>query len=621
MFTSSVKSANKSTHHSWRALVFTLVALIFCAPYPAQALTKTWDAGSTTGDWNLGNNWATNGVPGSADDVLFDNSDLSSQPTLEDVFLNAGQSINGVTLNLTTASNQNWHLGASGGSSAFTLTLATGNISVLSTSGTGTYVIGATTGTGIGTGLTTLATSGGGFTFNNSRTNGGLLQINAIVSGSSTVTKTGAGTVSLTGVNTYTGGTTINGGTVIANNVASLGATSGALTLNAGTLEIATGFSTTRNITLGNSASTFQIDPSQTYTNTGVISSTGALNKTGSGTMVLNGANTYTGATIVSAGTLNAGTTSIANTSGAFGNNSAVTLANTAGVTLNITGFNTQIGSLTGGGAAGGNVALGAATLTTGGNNTSPAAYAGVISGTGGVTKIGTGTQILSGTNTYAGGTTVNAGTLFINNTSGSGTGSGSVTVNNAGTVLGGNGTMTSAVTVNSGGTLAPGSTANSTAILGTGAVTLQGATLALSVNGTTAGTLYDQLNISGAVTITGSTLALNFGAFTPAATDRFYIVLNDGNDAVTGTFATVTGLPSGFTVVYNANGDAGVSGNDISLEPVPEPATWCTAALAAVAIAFHSRHRLRALRQNFIARLTSHYSAISGSAKPRQLT
>ena len=51
-------------------------------------------------------------------------------------------------------------------------------------------------------------------------------------------------------------------------------------------------------------------------------------------------------------------------------------MANVAGATLDITGFNTQIGSLAGGGATGGNVTLGAATLTTGGNNTNTS-YAG----------------------------------------------------------------------------------------------------------------------------------------------------------------------------------------------------------------------------------------------------
>ncbi len=147
------------------------------------------------------------------------------------------------------------------------------------------------------------------------------------------------------------------------------------------------------------------------YSSTGV----GSIIKTGSGTATFSGVNTYTGATTVTAGTLQAGVTSVANVSGAFGNNSAVTMANVAGATLNITGFNTQIGSLTGGGTTGGNVVLGAATLTVGGDNSSPAAYAGIISGSGGsLNKIGSGKLILNGANTYSGGTTLAAGTITL---------------------------------------------------------------------------------------------------------------------------------------------------------------------------------------------------------------
>jgi autotransporter-associated beta strand protein len=195
--------------------VFALLALIFCAPFSAQAATKTWDAAGATGDATVGSNWNTNGPPAATDDALFDNS---FQSPLEDIFLTgitAGVgTVNSATINLTVGTNQNWNLGASSGASAFSLTLTTGNISVLSTSGTGTYVIGATSGSLIGTGIMTLATSAPGFTFDNERTNGGLLQINAIVSGSQTVTKTGAGPVSLTGVNTYTGATNVNAGTL-----------------------------------------------------------------------------------------------------------------------------------------------------------------------------------------------------------------------------------------------------------------------------------------------------------------------------------------------------------------------------------------------------------------------
>ena len=110
-----------------------------------------------------------------------------------------------------------------------------------------------------------------------------------------------------------------------------------------------------------------------------------------SGTVLLSGTNNFTGTTTLTSGTLRAGGTS------AFGGNSAFTIANTSGTTLDLNGFNNSIGSLTGAGSLGGAVALGTATLTTGGDNTSPAAFAGAINGIGGsLVKAGTGTLTLA---------------------------------------------------------------------------------------------------------------------------------------------------------------------------------------------------------------------------------
>ncbi|MCX7002453.1 MAG: autotransporter-associated beta strand repeat-containing protein [bacterium] len=89
-----------------------------------------------------------------------------------------------------------------------------------------------------------------------------------------------------------------------------------------------------------------------------------------------------------------------------------------------------------------------------------------------GINKVGLGTMELSNSgNDYDGDTTISAGTLLVNNASGSGTGSGAVTVNSGGT-LGGTGIVSGVVTVNSGATNAPGN--NGIGELHTGALTFK---------------------------------------------------------------------------------------------------------------------------------------------------
>ena len=131
------------------------------------------------------------------------------------------------------------------------------------------------------------------------------------------------------------------------------------------------------------------------------------LTKVGTGTLTLSGSSgsRYVLTTTVSAGTLQAGATN------AFSDDSAYSVAN--GATLDLNGFSQVIGSLTG--VAGANVTLGAGTLTAGGDGTTTA-YAGSISGSGGLTKQGTGTLTLSGTNTYSGATIVSTGEMRIAN-------------------------------------------------------------------------------------------------------------------------------------------------------------------------------------------------------------
>ncbi len=249
-----------------------------------------------------------------------------------------------------------------------------------------------------------------------------------IVSGTGALTKLGAGTLTLSGANTYTGLTTISAGTVSATNASALGTVAAGTTVAAGATLNLNNVAVTEGLTLngigvgGNgaltgsgiasssgtvamgSASTIGVGVgADTLTLGGIVSGGFALTKVGAGTLVLGGANTYTGTTTINAGTLRAsGGSAIVDTS-------QVTLLNAAGATLDLTA-NETIGNLSGGGATGGNVTLNGNTLTV--NEAGATTFAGIASGTGGLTKLGAGTLTLSGANTYSGTTNVNAGTL-----------------------------------------------------------------------------------------------------------------------------------------------------------------------------------------------------------------
>jgi len=281
--------------------------------------------------------------------------------------------------------------GAFGNNSAVTLSNATGVGLDLNGFNTqiGSLAGGGTLGGNVTLGGSTLTVGG----------NNLASTFSGIISGAAgNLIKIGSGTLTLTGANTYTGTTTINAGTVQVGDGGTLGTlANGAITDNAALV-----FKRSDTISVGN-----------------VISGSGSLAQSGAGTLTLTGANTYTGATTVTSGILKAGVASVAGTSGAFGNNSAVTLSNATGVRLDITGFNTQIGSLAGGGSLGGNVTLGSASLTVGGDNTSTT-FAGTITGTGSLTKLGTGKLTFersSATPMYSGITNVSAGTLEFSGT------------------------------------------------------------------------------------------------------------------------------------------------------------------------------------------------------------
>ncbi len=141
--------------------------------------------------------------------------------------------------------------------------------------------------------------------------------------------------------------------------------------------------------------------------------------------------------------------------------------------------------------------------------------------------KTGIGTMVLSGANLYQNGTTVSAGTLLVNNTSGSGTGSGGVNVQSGGT-LGGNGTISGTVTVQPGGILSPGASIGKLTV---GGLTL-GGTTKMELNKSNSPLTNDlvastgTLNYGGTLVVTNVGPALsvgdNFVLFSPAGSGNF---------------------------------------------------------------------------------------------------
>jgi len=317
-----------------------------------------------------------------------------------------------------------------------------------------------------------------------------------IVDGGSgyTLTKAGAGALTLTASNSYGGKTTLSAGTLNANQDFALGSGTAGLDVNGGTLNIASGVNVVRTgvITIAGGTVT-----SGTLTNNGVslvaqsgsmssvLAGSAGVDKSTTGQFVLAGANTYAGATTVSSGTLTAANAL------ALGSDSAALTVNTGGVLSILSGVNVvRTGAVT---LAGGTLTTG--TLTLNGPNLdaqSSGATTTVIAGSAGITKtVASGTAILNAVNTYSGTTFVNAGRLAIQN--GSALGSTA-----AGTV------------VTAGGQLA--SSANNLTLpenltlTGTGFGSPGGNYGALTINNNSG-----QLTLSGTVTVDGNAIIATF--------------------------------------------------------------------------------------------------------------
>ncbi|MDI9053298.1 autotransporter-associated beta strand repeat-containing protein, partial [Salmonella enterica subsp. enterica serovar Lubbock] len=517
---------------------------------------------NTGGDF-INNIGGTGRVEKSGDDVLtlsgansYSGGTLISDGTLvasNVEALGTGDVTDDATLELNTGGTFDNAIGGSGNvvkSGADTLTLSGSNSYTGGTTISGGTLVASTVealGTGDVTNNATLELNTGGDFINN-------------IGGTGRVEKSGDDTLTLSGSNTYTGGTLINGGTLVASNVEALG--TGDVTDNA-TLALNTG---------------------GTFDN--AISGSGQVVKSGDKMLTLSGANSYSGGTLISDGTLVAsnvealGTGDVTNnatlelnTGGDFTNNISGSgqVEKSGDDALTLSGANSYSGGtlISDGTLVATNVeALGTGNVTdnatlemnTGGD------FDNAISGSGQVVKSGDETLTLSGANSYTGGTTISGGTLVASNVEA--LGSGDVTndavleLNTGGDFInsiGGTGrveksgdeTLTlSGSNTYTGGTLISGGTliASNVEALGTGDVT-DNATLALNAGGDFINNIGgtgrveksgdDVLTLSGANSYSGGTLisggtlvASNVEALgTGDVTDNATLELNTGGD------------------------------------------------------------------------------------------
>lgn len=213
-------------------------------------------------------------------------------------------------------------------------------------------------------------------------------------------------------------------------------------------------------------------------------------------------------------------------------------------------GNTVQIGSFSGAGilaGANGNYKTGDTLYVIGGNN-SDSIFSGNISSNSAVagsdvavTKLGTGMLTLSGSSTFGGGTTVSAGTLRVNNTTGTGTGTGDLEVFSS-AKLTGTGIIGSATTIDGGATLAPGDP--------TGTLTF---TSSLALNDSSIlqfalGTNSDSVVVASDLILTGQLQVTNAAGFGPGAYPLFtYGTLAFGN-------LVIASSPSGYNNSLSTN-------------------------------------------------------------------
>jgi autotransporter-associated beta strand protein len=368
----------------------------------------------------------------------------------------------------------------------------------------------------------------------------------------------GNGTLTFTGTNSCSAGTTITGGTLLLNGVNGGGALNGPVNISGGaTLQVGNG-TTNGSVSGGiNDNSTLVFLPNgsgETYSGGGISGGgvvTVGRSSGGSGVLTLGGSNNYTGGTNIISGVLSISSDNLGSGGGLTFQGGTLQFFGASSITMN------RSITLSSGDSG---------TISTASGST--ATIAGTISGAGSLTISGGGTLTLAATNTYSGGTMVGSGTLQLGSGGSTGTlGSGAVTANGSLVFDRSDSNLTVANNISGAGSLTQ---------LGSGTLTLTGNNASYAGGVVVLFVTRTQPAIQG-FTVTGRTQTLNVTlSSAPSLGAQMTAIRNTSNSV--GTFSnlsqgTVSATYNGATYWFQAT-YTGTNGNTLGLTAIAVPTT-----------------------------------------------
>jgi autotransporter-associated beta strand protein len=393
--------------------------------------------------------------------------------------------------------------------------------------------------------------------------NGGTTTLSA--SNSTVAEVSGTATVNVSGNNTTI--TNVLGGTV------SVAGTNTTLqSVSSGTVNVAGTNTTVQNLTGGTvnvtNGTTVNVQSGSTA---GSIAGGGGLVKSGANTLTLSGANTFSGGTVLLDGTLAvASANALGSGSLTQTNGSSTLVINTTGTVTNQMSVSNlrSLQTVT----LSGNKTLNNASYDITNNTTTT--ESGTLSGSGGITKLGTGTLVVTASNTFTGAVDVQAGLLNLNSATSSAAG----------------GTTSVAVATNATLLISRNNQVNNTAT-----VSLSGGTIR------TAGgvsEVFGNLSVTGSGTLDfgatfGNASSMNFGTYTPSA----LLTINNFDFGSSLTFKSdlrsTINNSSLFTFTNGGIASSNWDGTTFTITAIPEPSTYLAAAGLLAVLLWPSRRRL----------------------------